>query len=146
MEEHGTPDTDGNQPLTPIPTIVIRRLASINTQARMSVVIVGRIIYPAFLICRQSCLKRRSESDQQFVFLLQQALHRHTVPHEHIFRTQNLPAVQLHLGISIQTLKFENAVTAFQLFIREFEYQPVSPVMLACPLYGILIGSPPRIG
>ena len=146
FQSHRTPDTAGGETDTPVPSVAIRSLTAVDTYASLAVVVVGRILESVGFPLWQAHLDRRMEIYLQAVFAFaEHILYREFIAHEHVVCTFQQRAVQVDVGISVQTFEVQQGCLAGQLLLGECKGGLVLPIFLFYPLHLLFVHAEERV-
>ena len=139
-KRYGTPYSACGQTDAPVPTVAVGSLSGVNADALLAVVVVGRIGESVCLPLRKRLFDGRVEIDCQVVIsLAKKILNLKVVAHKHIVCAFQQSAVQIDIGVCVQSLKTEQGGTMSQLCFCDGESGLVFPVFLLHPLHLLFV-------
>ena len=146
LKFYRTPDARRNQPRTPVPAVMIARLAGEGAEFFPVESPVVRLIVPSLVtvgqgfVLRQGLVDRGVEIDAQYVAaLLEQGFDFGGPAAEHVVRRQDPGFVQEDVGIGVQTEELQPDVFVAARQRSGVEGDFVDPVFLVDPLQGAFV-------
>ena len=139
-KRYGTPYSACGQTDAPVPTIAVGSLAGVNADALLAVVVVCRIGESVCFPLRKRLLDGGVEIDGKVVIpLAEEILYLKVIAHKHIVGAFQQGAVQIDIGVCVQSFKTEHGGTMSQLCFCDGESGSVFPVFFLHPLYLLFV-------
>ena len=143
---HGAPYPAADESHAPVPTVLVWRFACEYAQVLVAPVVVGRVVETVGVPLCQSFSYRGVKHYGYPVFsCFQYGFHVCRVGYEHVVGSEDVRAVQIDIGIGVESEKLQRGGIVRQLVFADFKFSLILPVFLFQTPQRFFVFAPERV-